>query len=199
MQFLKKLTLSPLNFPTSRRARLIEAMASLEGQKIDCMNCSGTCCTYVANSMQITPLEALEILDSLNVDKREREELVARLSQTVKDFRLDQELLTGKKGIQSFRRTYTCPFFTPGPKGCALSRSAKPYGCLAFNPRIAGDNGSKCTSDIDLLEKREADFKSFEDSANEKIAAHFSLNWKKMDLPRALIYFLTHPEFNEHE
>ncbi len=192
MQILKKLNIDPEKSPLSRRNSLINAMTKLEGSKIHCFNCSGTCCTYVANSMQITPLEALEILESLNLNQETKNLLISKLSQTVTDYRLDQELLTGKKGIQSLRRTYTCPFFTPGSKGCGLSRSVKPYGCLAFNPRIEDDNGGQCKSDVVLLEKRENDFNSFEDEANKVLSEAYQINWKKMDLPRALLFFLQH-------
>jgi len=143
---LKDLNIDPNSNAQSRRSMLISAMAELEEKKFHCMNCVGTCCTFVANSMQITPLEALEIMEGLNLNRTQAEELKMRLQDTILHYRLDQELSIGKKAISQLRRTYTCPFFTPGPLGCSLSRSIKPYGCLAFNPKIEDDNGSKCTS-----------------------------------------------------
>lgn len=190
MALLKKLHLDPRMEPSSRRSLLLKEMAELEGKKIDCFNCTGTCCTFVANSMQITPLEALEILDWLNLDQSGLKDLSRKLKQTVSDYRLDHDLNTGKKALSHFRRTYTCPFFHPGPKGCSLSRSAKPYGCLAFNPRISGDSGSQCKSNTDLLIQRENEFSAFEDEANAKISAHYNISWKKLDLPRALLHFI---------
>lgn len=193
---LKELNIDPKNNAQSRRSLLITAMADLEGKKVHCMNCSGTCCTFVANSMQITPLESLEILEGLNLSKEQADELIAKLKETILHYRLDQELSTGKKGISTLRRTYTCPFFTPGPKGCSLSRSIKPYGCLAFNPKIEDDNGSACASDIPLLELRENENVSFETEANKKISEAYKLSWSKMDLPRALLYFLEKINFD---
>jgi len=193
---LKDLNIDPKNNAQSRRSLLITAMADLEGKKVHCMNCSGTCCTFVANSMQITPLEALEILEGLNLNREQADELIGKLEETITHYRLDQELATGKKGISSLRRTYTCPFFTPGPKGCSLSRSIKPYGCLAFNPKLEDDNGSACASDIPLLEQRENENSSFELEANKKISEAYKLSWSKMDLPRALLYFLNQMKFD---
>lgn len=193
---LKDLNIDPSSSAHSRRSILISAMASLEGKKIHCMNCTGTCCTFVANSMQITPLEALEILEGLQLTPETEVELKQKLQETVRNYRLDQELSTGKRGISTLRRTYTCPFFTPGPKGCALSRSIKPYGCLAFNPKIEGDNGSACASDIPLLEQRENDHVTFETEANKKISEAYKLTWVKMDLPRALLFFLDKNQTN---
>lgn len=196
MNILKNLNFDPQSSPLARRSSLIDAMKNLEEAKINCFTCSGTCCTYVANSMQITPLEALEILDSLNLDSSDNSaeiSLIAKLSQTVTDYRLDQELMTGKKGVQNFRRTYTCPFFTSGSKGrglCGLSRSSKPYGCLAFNPRIEEDNGGQCSSDVQLSENRESEFNSFEEHANNIIRKKYNIHWKKLDIPRALLFFL---------
>lgn len=193
---LKDLNIDPKNCAQSRRSLLIKAMADLEGKKVHCMNCAGTCCTFVANSMQITPIEALEILEGLNLNIKQQDELISKLKETISHYRLDQELSTGKKGISHLRRTYTCPFFSPGPKGCSLSRSIKPYGCLAFNPKIEDDNGSECASDISLLEKRENENTLFEAEANKKISEAYNLSWSKMDLPRALLYFLQKTQFD---
>ena len=187
---LKDLNIDPPNEAKSRRAQLILAMSKLESADVHCKNCTGVCCTYVANSMQITPLEALEIIEGLNLTPDSAQELKTKLQQTVKDFRLDHELLTGKRGISTIRKTYTCPFFTPGPTGCGLSRKIKPYGCLAFNPKKANDNGSDCASVTSLLEEREQEFHKFEDDANEKIRKALNLYWQKLDLPRALLEFL---------
>ena len=186
---LTDLNIAPSENAHSRRSLLIEAMASLEGKAIHCFQCSGTCCTSVANSMQITPLETLEIVEGLQASGVELKEVESKLKETIQQYRLDYELSTGKKGIKQLRRTYTCPFYSPGPKGCALSRSIKPYGCLAFNPKMAGDNGSSCSSMIDLLETREKNHQSFEDIANQKIREAYGIDWDKLDLPRALLTF----------
>lgn len=193
---LKDLDIDPSSNAHSRRSLLIEAMASLEGKEIHCFQCSGTCCTSVANSMQITPLETLEIIEGLIGANADLKEVELKLKVTIEQYRLDYELSTGKKGIKQLRRTYTCPFYSPGPKGCALSRSIKPYGCLAFNPKMTGDNGSTCSSMIELLETRERDHQSFEDIANQKIREAYQIDWEKLDLPRALLTFFQKLKIN---
>ena len=45
----------------SRRKILINAMTDFESQGVSCVGCSGTCCTYEANSMMVSPLEAVEL------------------------------------------------------------------------------------------------------------------------------------------
>lgn len=168
-----------------RRANLIAEMKHLAAAKIDCYNCTGTCCTQVANSMQVTPLEAIEIL--LSIDPLDILNLKVKLQETVAQFRLDHEIFTGKKGVTTLRKTYTCPFFTEGPKGCGVKKEFKPYGCLGFNPRLESDNGTQCTSNTDLLEKREMNFIKAEDEINQKIRSELKLDWIKKDIPRALL------------
>jgi Fe-S-cluster containining protein len=169
----------------TRRLGLIDEMKALGSAKIDCFNCTGTCCTQVANSMQVTPLEAMEIL--LSLDPKEIDSTKEKLKSTIDQFRLDHEIFTGKKGISTLRKTYTCPFFSPGPKGCGIKKEYKPYGCLGFNPRLESDNGSQCTSNTALLESREEQFIKNEDQINEKIRLDLKLDWIKKDIPRALI------------
>ena len=172
----------------SRRTLLLDEMKTLGDKKIDCFNCTGTCCTQIANSMQVTPLEAIEII--LSLDESELESTKEKLKSTIQQFRLDHEVFTGKKGITTLRKTYTCPFFTPGPKGCAIKKEYKPYGCLGFNPRLASDNGSQCTSNTNLLEEREEQFIKNEDEINERIRSELKLDWIKKDIPRALLDIL---------
>jgi Fe-S-cluster containining protein len=172
----------------SRRALLLDEMKNLGEKKIDCYNCTGTCCTKLANSMQITPLEAIEIL--LSLDQNEIDSTKEKLQSTIQQFRLDHEVFTGKKGVATLRKTYTCPFFTPGPKGCSIKKEYKPYGCLGFNPRLESDNGSQCTSNTPLLEEREGPFIKNENEINEKIRTELKLDWIKKDIPRALLDIL---------
>jgi Fe-S-cluster containining protein len=183
--------------PLERRQNLVQEMSKLEGKNIHCFNCAGTCCTFSANSMQITPLEAFEILFSLDLNPEKIEELKIIMKNTVTSYRLDHEIFTGKKASSSLRRTYTCPFFSPGPKGCTLGRAHKPYGCLGFNPKISDDNGTSCHSHTEILEERETLHETSETIANEYLRKTYSLDWNKKDLPRALLALLSTKVFAE--
>ena len=165
-------------------------MENLESNQIDCFNCSGTCCTFAANSMQITPLEAFEIILSLNVSKINIADLKMKLKKNIQHFRLDQPVFSGKKSSPHMRRTYTCPFFEPGPKGCTIKKELKPYGCLGFNPRLPNDNGSQCTSDQILLEERENNELQNELVANTYLINEFKIDWKKKEISPAVLELL---------
>ncbi|MBC7711807.1 MAG: hypothetical protein H7177_00610 [Rhizobacter sp.] len=180
------------NLPSSllRRSELVREMQELEGKTIHCFTCPGTCCTQAANSMLITPIEALEILAGLNIesfDEYALQSLKDRLNETIKSYRLNVEIYTGKKNVSEFRKTYTCPFFNNGALGCGLSRSSKPYGCLGFNPKTSEDNGKSCSSNTALLENRENEFIKTEDSANAQIRKDLGLYWTKQNIPQALL------------
>lgn len=173
-----------------RRFALIKEMELLEGKTIHCFTCPGTCCTSQANSMQITPIEALEILQSLQVDQFDNSQMSAfkeRMTSTVSGYRLNVEIYTGKKNSSALRKNYTCPFFNNGLLGCGLSRSAKPYGCLGFNPKTSDDNGQTCSSNIEVLEQREHSFQSKEDLVNAQIRKELKLPWIKQNIPQALL------------
>ncbi len=173
--------------PRTRRQLLIDEMAVLEAEGRHCAQCSGVCCTLVANSMMTTPLETAELLRYLHASERWTEATRARLEATVRHFRLDQE--PPGNGRRSFsRRTYTCPFFGDQALGCSISRSAKPYGCLGFNPRTAGQTeGGDCASDQGLLSLREQQFLEQERAHNEVIAKKLELDWEKLPMPLALL------------
>lgn len=173
-----------------RRFALIKEMELLEGKTIHCFTCPGTCCTSQANSMQITPIEALEILQSLQVDQFDNSQMSTfkeRMTCTVSGYRLNVEIYTGKKNSSALRKNYTCPFFNNGSLGCGLSRSAKPYGCLGFNPKTSDDNGQTCSSNIEVLEQREHSFQSKEDLVNAQIRLELNLPWIKQNIPQALL------------
>lgn len=173
----------------SRRKIIVDEMSKLEMEKIHCFNCDGHCCTKQSNSMKITPLEAYELLQSLlNTDL---EKLKVKLLNNIAEFRLDHEVYTGKKGSTALRKTYTCPFYTPGSKGCSIDIFSKPYGCLAFNPKLINDNGSQCGLNANLFEQRELQFKDFELAANKRISHEFGLDWEKLEIPRALMSLIT--------
>ncbi|MGE3387983.1 MAG: hypothetical protein AB7K41_14730 [Bdellovibrionales bacterium] len=131
---------------------MIERMQQLEARGIDCRACVGECCTSRCNSMLITKVEAEDILSYLKRENLWNDEWTARLRACVREFRLDVELPSfGSR--RNLRRTYTCPFYQAGPRGCLLSREAKPYGCLGFNAVVAGAKGLSdgCQSDQNLL------------------------------------------------
>lgn len=175
---------------STRRDILISSMSSLEKSGIHCANCPGTCCTSEANSMMITPLEALEIVNSLVPRLSipdEKEKLIAALKKSIDLYRLDKEIYTGKKNSQALRRYYTCPFFNNGSLGCGLSRKSKPYGCLAFNPKTNNDNGKTCSSQTELLETRQAEFQNYEDQLNFQIKTELKLTWEKQNIPMAIL------------
>jgi hypothetical protein len=176
-----------------RRAELIKEMELLEGKTIHCFTCPGTCCTAQANSMQITPIEALEILQSLKADDWsdiDRQKFKSHMLATITQYRLDVEVYTGKKNSSALRKTYTCPFFNNGSLGCGLSRSAKPYGCLGFNPKNSDDNGKSCASNTDLLNERDEAFLAIEENANIFIKDDLKISWKKLSIPEALLEIL---------
>ena len=141
-----------MSSPRERRAALLDNMTQLGSQGIHCGSCSGQCCTSKLNSMQISRLEAEDLIEFLRASGRLDDTLSATLRQCVRDYRLDVELpqFGARKNI---RRTYTCPFFTSGPAGCSIGREYKPYGCLAFNPTRAGAASASdgCRSEQDLL------------------------------------------------
>jgi hypothetical protein len=162
-------------------------MNELENSGKDCKGCSGTCCTYEANSMMVTPVEAVELVEYLKCNNLFDEELKNRLHETISKYRLDQAVGNGKRSF--LRRTYTCPFFNHKELGCPLPREVKPFGCLAFNAHHeelkAGDH---CFSEKDILEKRETECED-ESILNQNIKTKHALYWDKTPLPLALLDF----------
>ncbi len=136
----------------ARRMPLLTAMEGLAAAGIGCSACTGVCCTFVANSMQITLVEALDILAALERSGRLTLEETARWAAAVARFGLDRPLPgDGRRGMM--RRRYTCPFFAEGKLGCTLPPAAKPYGCLTYNARRAGIvDGEACGSQQALLD-----------------------------------------------
>ncbi len=166
-----------------RRKTLIDFMKSNEEQGNDCSKCSGLCCTFVSNSMMITPIETKEIYDYLLIQNMLDSELIAKFKDAVTKYRLDYDLGTGRK---SLRRTYTCPFFMHKSLGCPLPQEIKPYGCLAFNPNGNGVlDGENCSSNKDNLVKRDDDNKVEELRLNK----YFQFNWAKLPIPLALLKY----------
>lgn len=171
-----------------RRSVVINEMEHLELHQIRCFNCDGHCCSKQSNSMKITPLEAFELL--LSLENQHFNLLEDKLRKNISEFRLDYEVYTGKKHNNSMRKTYDCPFFTSGNNGCSIRLESKPYGCLSFNPKLINDNGSNCGLNEELFQRRENQYIEDEIKANQYLKAKLKLNWNKLEIPRALLSML---------
>lgn len=170
----------------TRRAPLLAAMQVCQSAGYTCTGCRGVCCTAIANSMQLTPLEALDLYLWLVEVGRWNADLVQHLQEHTARYGLDRPPLGDGRRVFS-RRHYTCPFFVGGGQGCSVSRQAKPYGCLAFNARAAGvREGENCGSDQPLLAEREL-IDSQEVLMNSTLARVLKLDWEKRPLPTALL------------
>lgn len=131
-------------------------MRQLAAQGKTCSSCSGTCCTFVANSMLVTHDEAIALVADLKQKNLLTPDLLAACTNSIKRFSLDRPTPgTGNRNL--LRRNYTCPLFQHKSNGCPLDPEAKPFGCLAFNPTVAGETeGRSCGSDKQSLEQTEA-------------------------------------------
>ncbi len=173
--------------PFERRKNIILRNEELESSGMGCKGCSGTCCTYEANSMMVTPVEAVELVEYLKHNNLFNDELKARLTETVSKYRLDQGLGNGKRSF--IRRTYTCPFFGHSELGCPIPREVKPYGCIAFNSHhVELKAGEHCYSEKEILEEREKNDLD-EQKLNEELKKKYSLWWDKVPMPVALLDF----------
>ena len=169
----------------NRRELLISRMSELEGETLSCKNCPGTCCTFEANSMLITPLEALELINYLKNKNLLHDELKRRLHEVIIQYRLEPKFDNIKRSY--LRKTYTCPFFSHNEFGCPLPKEVKPYGCLAFNAHHKELKASEfCYSESDLLTKREI-LHPEEQTLNDKIKTQLNLFWEKSPIPNAIL------------
>ena len=167
------------------RDHLIKRMQELENQGLSCVGCQGTCCTFEANSMMVTPLEAFDLLHYLKTQGQLTLELKTKCEEATQKYRLDHQVGNGKRSY--LRRTYTCPFFNHHELGCPLPREVKPYGCLAFNAHHAEKKASEhCYSEKALLEEREKQH-LWEVEKNQWLKTKFNLFWEKSPLPTALL------------
>lgn len=172
--------------PAERRAIVRAHMQSLIDAGKHCGACSGPCCTFRHNTMQITPLEALDIVRHLRATDRHTDAMRERLRASVKRYNLDA---VSGDGRRTLRKSYTCPFFTPGPMGCSIDPDHKPPGCLAFNPVRRGvTDGGDCRSDLAVLERRSAAAADFEDAANTALG----FDWIKAPIPVAVLALWNH-------
>ena len=168
-----------------RREALLTPMEKNSNEDIGCKQCDGRCCTFRANSMMLTPIEAIDLRAYFYENDLWDEMFEHRLHECIKEFRLDEGLSLGRG--RSFRRTYTCPFFLGGFPGCPIPLENKPYGCLAFNPtRGNPEEGESCSSLISNLHDREFSYDE-EDIINEKMRKGLNLDWEKLPIPLALL------------
>ncbi|MFP5387107.1 MAG: hypothetical protein ACLGHN_13590 [Bacteriovoracia bacterium] len=171
----------------NRREILIERMNELESQGMGCLGCAGTCCTFEANSMLMTPLEASELFVYLKENNLLTNELKAKLEEAVEKYRLEPKYPRERKSY--LRKTYTCPFFNHTELGCPLPREVKPYGCLAFDSHHKDlKAGEFCFSEKELLEKRES-LHPEEKAMNEEAQNEFGIIWEKAPIPNAVLEF----------
>lgn len=168
-----------------RRKILIERMEHLESQGMGCIGCKGNCCTFEANSMMVSPIEALDLYSYLNEQKLLTDELKARLEENIRQFRLEPKYSGARRSY--LRKTYTCPFFGHQELGCPLPREFKPYGCLAFDSHHTELKASEhCYSEKEILEERENVFAD-EKKLNEEIRMKYKLLWEKAPIANALL------------
>jgi Fe-S-cluster containining protein len=171
---------------TERRELLVNSMKSLKSDGVNCQSCTGLCCTFVSNSMQTDPIQTLELYIYLQNENMWNDQLVEELGEVVKNNRLDYEISTGARS--SFRRTYTCPFYNKGPKGCSISPESKPYGCLAFNAKAKDTKeGENCSLNTEFLIERDNKYSQIEQAANDSLKKLFGLDWDKLPMPVALL------------
>ena len=125
-----------------RRGPLLDEMDRLQGSGLSCQNCSGPCCTYIGNSMKVTPSETFDLYSHLKETDQWHLDLKQRLEKTVERFRLGSDFSDGRRSF--IRKTYTCPFYKDRSLGCSIAKEFKPFGCLGFNAgRANEDSGSR--------------------------------------------------------
>ncbi|WP_412469996.1 MULTISPECIES: hypothetical protein [unclassified Halobacteriovorax] len=169
-----------------RRELLVEQMFTNEASGLDCLKCTGRCCTYEANSMQMTSIEALEAMAVLEEKNLINDETKKRLEDCISEFRLDKYIQIGPG--EFFRKSYTCPFYFYPSFGCGLGVDHKPYGCIAFNPCEANqEDGGNCQSDLSIQEERNDLYESAEDRANKYLYEQYKISQLKEPIPIKLL------------
>ncbi len=189
---MKSLTIhsfSSLSERKKRRSIINEAMSEKIDSGYDCHSCVGHCCTFEHNSMQVTPLQALDTYEYLKEKNLINKDLKQKLNDCIKHFRLDKEVISSLN--KQFRRYYTCPFYSGDKLGCTIDRESKPYGCLAFNPsQMNVSQAGSCSSQTSILENQSVKFSVAEKQMNTEIKKELDLYWDKMNFPSALMYLI---------
>jgi hypothetical protein len=167
------------------RNKLVERMQELDAQEINCMNCSGVCCTKTRNSMMVTPLEAMDLYFYLIENIKDQTMLWKNVEQSITDYGLDREIYVKNKLM---RKNYTCPLFKFESFGCPVEPHLKPFGCLGYN--ALGSNvkeGENCASDTELLAAVDQEIKEELESFNKAIKENCKIDFDKTNIPMALL------------
>jgi hypothetical protein len=168
---------------------LVTNMNNLEKKGMNCSSCSGLCCTVTKNSMQVTPMEAMDLYLYLSENIQDQNLLWKNIEESVLKYGLDREIYVKNKLL---RKNYTCPLFKFESWGCPVTPAKKPFGCLGFNAFKAGVvNGESCNSDVELLSKVDQQIHLKLLDYNQKINKLVNLNFDKLPIPNALIKIRT--------
>ena len=167
------------------RISLINQMNVLESSGVNCLSCSGHCCTQKRNSMQITLAEGIAVYFDLKDKKLFDDHLKCKLQKCIEDSRLDQIIYIKNKAL---RRNYTCPLFELKGFGCPLDKGNKPFGCLGYNARSPNETeGESCRSEIEILESTEDKFLNQIAELSKRISETLQLPLDKMTIPQMLL------------
>ncbi|MBT3983759.1 MAG: hypothetical protein HOE90_20560 [Bacteriovoracaceae bacterium] len=170
-----------------RRLPLTQKMDRLGESNINCRDCPGECCTFTSNSMQVTPIEAIDMMIYLKKQSQYSTSTFHSLENCIKKYRLDGPTLSNGKKI-FMRRTYTCPFFGGGELGCTIDPEYKPYGCLAFNPtHISFKADSHCHSDKEQLLRTDEQNVQIHEQLSADLVSSLKLDWEKLPIPVAIV------------
>lgn len=180
---MKEIIIKIINTRKQRREPVHKQMFALNESGKTCMNCTGVCCTAIANSMQIDLVQGLDLYIYLQRRNRFDKQL---LEKNIQENQI--KIISVGKGGKQFRKRYTCPFYSGKSLGCTISINSKPYGCLAFNPIGAGvKEGENCRSYQESLEIREEMHESMEASLNREVANEFKLIDDRQAIPIKLL------------
>lgn len=170
----------------SRKFRdlLVKEMNDLDAKNINCKNCTGVCCTVGRNSMQVTPIEALDLYFQIIEKIKDQNKFWEKNQEIISIYGLDREIYVKNRLL---RKNYTCPLFKFESWGCPIDAHLKPLGCLGYNALeenvIEGEN---CTSDIKLLEQIEKTIYKDWSDLNSEFKKILNLDFDKLPIPRAL-------------
>lgn len=173
-----------LNDSKKFREKLIAQMNSLDQNNINCEKCSGICCTVARNSMQVTPIEALNLYFEVKSKIKDQNSFWIKNQDAILQFGLDREIYVKN---QLLRKNYTCPLFKFESWGCPIDARLKPLGCLGYNALdVNVKEGENCSSDISLLEDVEKNNHLEWNEKNKALKKILNLDFDKLPIPRAL-------------
>ena len=166
------------------RKKLVDEMDQLESKKIDCKKCSGVCCTVNRNSMQVTPIEALDLYFEIQTQISDQESFWMHNHETIHLYGLNREIYVKGKLL---RKNYTCPLFKFESWGCPIDKYLKPLGCLGYNALVTDISaGENCASNIKLLDEVHENIKTEWSELNNKLKNLLQFNFDKTSIPVAL-------------